>query len=81
MGVPVLVQLTDEVRQELEAQAQSRGVGLEALLSDLAAHAAREAWRARVRQESQQVAQDIARSPESQAFYDFWGTPDSRILP
>jgi hypothetical protein len=91
MGVPVLVQLSDDVRRELEAQALSQGVGLETLLSDLAAQAARaasdareaqverEALRKRIREESARVAAYVATSPEAQSFYNDWGTPTAAV--
>ena len=52
MGVPISIRLDDEVRAELEAQAQSRGIGLATLLRDLATEAARATRRARIRQAS-----------------------------
>jgi hypothetical protein len=41
MGVPISVRLDDDVRDELEAQVRSRGIGLATLLRDLAIEAAR----------------------------------------
>jgi GNAT superfamily N-acetyltransferase len=75
MGIPISVRLDDEVRSELEAQAQTRGIGLATLLRELATEAAREARRARIRQESAAVADYVRSSPEAQAFYRDWGTP------
>jgi len=77
MGVPISIRLDDDVRQELEGQAQSRGIGLGTLLRELATQAAREARRARIRDASQTVAHHVAGSVEARAFYDSWGTPNA----
>jgi len=71
MGVPISIRLDDDVRDELEAQARLRGVGLATLLRDLATQAARQARRDRIRQASEK----IARTPAAKAFYEDWGTP------
>ena len=75
MTVPISVRLDEDVRDELEAQARSRGVGLATLLRDLATAAAREARRARIRKASAAVGSHAATSAEGQAFYADWGTP------
>lgn len=75
MGAPISIRLNDDVRDELEAQARARGIGLATLLRELAAQAAHEAWRARVRAQSKAVGCYVASSPEAQAFYEDWGTP------
>ena len=75
MGVPIPIRLDDEVRAELEAQAQSRGIGLATLLRDLATEAARATRRARIRQASAVVGTRVAASDEARAFYEDWGTP------
>ena len=75
MGVPISIRLDDDVRDELEVQARSQGIGLATLLRDLATRAAREARRARIREASETVARHIAGSAEGQAFYEDWGTP------
>ncbi|HEY6432211.1 MAG TPA: hypothetical protein VIZ17_09530 [Acetobacteraceae bacterium] len=75
MGVPISLRLDDDVRDELEAQARSRGIGLATLLRDLATEAAREARRTRIRQASAVVGAHVASSPEGRALYDEWGTP------
>jgi GNAT superfamily N-acetyltransferase len=75
MGVPISIRLDDGVRDELEAQARARGIGLATLLRDLATEAAREARRARIRQASAAVGAHVAISAEGQAFYEEWGTP------
>jgi hypothetical protein len=79
MGIPISVRLDDDVRRELEVQAQSQGVGLATLLRNLATQVARNAKRARIREDSARVAAYVASSPEAQAFYEFWGTPDAKI--
>jgi hypothetical protein len=75
MGVPISIRLDDDIRAELEAQAQASGIGLATLLRDLATRAAREARRARIRAASAQVGGHVAGLAEAQAFYDAWGTP------
>ena len=77
MGVPISIRLDDDVRHELEGQAQSRGIGLGTLLRELATQAAREARRARIRGASEAVARHVAGSAEGRAFYDSWGTPNA----
>jgi len=77
MGVPISIRLDDEVRDELEAQARSRGVGLATLLRDLAATAARDARRERIREASKLVGAYVATSEAGRAFYEDWGTPRS----
>lgn len=75
MGVPISIRLNDDVRAELETQAAAHGVGLATLLRDLAAAAARDARRARIRAASAAVGAHVAASPDGQAFYADWGTP------
>jgi hypothetical protein len=75
MAVPVSIRLDDDVRDELEAQARLRGIGLATLLRDLATEAAREARRNRIHRASAAVATHIASSAEGKAFYEEWGTP------
>jgi hypothetical protein len=75
MGVPISIRLDAEVREELEAQARSRGIGLATLLRDLATDAAREARRQRIREASAKIGRLVATSDEAQAFYEEWGTP------
>ena len=64
MGVPISIRLDDDVRDELEAQARSRGIGLATLLRDLATEAAREARRTRIRQASAAIGAHVATSVE-----------------
>lgn len=75
MGVPISIRLDDDVRQELEAEARERGIGLATLLRDLATEAAREARRARIRRASAAISKRIATSPQGRALYEAWGTP------
>ena len=75
MGVPISIRLDDDVRDELETQAHSQGIGLATLLRDLATRAAREARRARIHQASETVSRHVVSSVEGQAFYEDWGTP------
>ena len=77
MGVPISIRLDDDVRDELEAQAHARGVGLATLLRELATKAAREARRARIHSASAVVGQHVGASPEARAFYEDWGTPQA----
>jgi len=75
MGVPISIRLDDDVRDELEAQARARGVGLATLLRDLATAAARNARRERIRKASATIGSHVAGSMEAKAFYEDWGTP------
>jgi GNAT superfamily N-acetyltransferase len=75
MGVPISIRLDDDIRDELEAQARLRGIGLATLLRELAAGAARDARRARIRQSSETLADHLTRSPAGRDFYEAWGTP------
>ncbi len=75
MGIPVSIRLDEDVREELEAQAKARGLGLSTHLRDIATQAARQAQRARIRQASEAVGSHVAASSDGQAFYQDWGTP------
>jgi predicted transcriptional regulator len=77
MGMPISIRLDDDVRDELEAQAKARGIGLSTLLRDLASQAARDAQRARIRAASAAIGALVATSPEARSFYDDWGTPST----
>jgi predicted DNA-binding protein len=79
MTVPVSIRLEDDVRSDLEAEAKNRGIPLATLLREIATAAARDVRRARIREESRQVAAQISASPEAKAFYDDWGTPTAII--
>jgi GNAT superfamily N-acetyltransferase len=69
------VRLDDDVRATLEAEAKARGVGLATYLRELAADAAREIRRKRIRAQSEAVGRHVAANPEAREFYEFWGTP------
>ena len=75
MTAPISVRLDDSVREELEAQARARNIGLSTLLREIAAEAARQAKRKRIREQSKAVAEYIASHSDAQEFYEFWGTP------
>ena len=77
MTPPISVRLDDDVRAMLESEARERGIGVATLLRQLAADAAREFRRNRIRAASQRVARHIAESPEAREFVEFWGTPRS----
>jgi len=66
MGVPISIRLDGDVRDELETQARSRGIGLATLLRDLATEVAREARRARIRQPSATIGAHVATSAAAQ---------------
>lgn len=75
MGVPISIRLDDDIRNELEAQAHARGIGLSTLLRELATKAAREGRRARIREASAEIGRHVQTSPDARAFYEGWGTP------
>ena len=75
MGAPISIRLDDDVRDELEAQARSRGIGLATLPRDLATEAARAARRARIREGSAAVGAHLATEAEGRSFYGDWDTP------
>jgi len=75
MSAPISIRLDPDVRETLEAEARSQGIGLASYLRLLAAKAARDARRARIRAGSSAVAAHIARSRSARSFMDDWGTP------
>jgi hypothetical protein len=75
MSAPVSIRLDDEVRKTLEAEARSRNIGLATLLRQIAAEAARQVKRKRIREQSEEVGRYVASNPEAKEFYEFWGTP------
>jgi len=79
MGVPISVRLDDGVRDELEAEARARGIGLATLLREFATAAAREARRARIRAASAAIGARVAADPEARAFFEDWGTPSADV--
>ena len=75
MSAPISIRLDDAVRDELEAQARARNIGLSTLLREIATEAARQARRKRIREQTEAVGQYIANNPEAKEFAEFWGTP------
>ena len=75
MTAPISVRLDEDVRITLEAEARSQGIGLGTLLRQLAAEAARDVRRRRIRAQSEAVGRYVAANPEARQFYEFWGTP------
>jgi predicted transcriptional regulator len=75
MSAPVSIRLDDEVRKTLEAEARARNIGLATLLRQIAADAARQVKRKRIREQSEAVGRYVASHPEAKEFYEFWGTP------
>ena len=80
MATRVSINLDDELRRILAAEADSRGVTLDALLSDLVTEAARQLRRKRIRKQTEAVGRYIASDPEAKEFYEFWGTPRAEGL-
>lgn len=80
MGAPISVRLDAEVQKTLEDEARRRQIGLSKLLRQIAADAAWEVKRKRIREQSEAVAKYIASSPEAQEFFEDWGTPRSEGL-
>ena len=79
MSSPISVRLDDTTRELLEKEASDRKMGLSALLREIAAEAAKEAQRRRIRAQMQKVADHIKTSSESQDFFEFWGTPTAEL--
>ena len=79
MSAPISVRLDDTTRELLEREARDRNIGLSALLREIAAEAAREARRQRIRKQSKAAAEYIANNPEAQEFVEFWGTPRAEL--
>jgi len=77
MTAPISIRLDTEVRDILESEARARGIGLASYLRQLAAEAARDVRRARIRAESETVARYVAANPDARAFVEDWGTPAS----
>ena len=75
MTAPISIRLDDKVREELEAEARARNIGLATLLRQIAAEAARQVKRKRIREQSEAVGKYVASHPEAKEFYEFWGTP------
>jgi GNAT superfamily N-acetyltransferase len=75
VSAPISIRLDDDVRMTLEEEARAKGVGLATYLRDLAAQAARDVRRARIRDQSAQVARRVAEDPDALSFYEDWGSP------
>jgi hypothetical protein len=75
MSAPISVRLDPEVRKTLEAEATAQGIGLATYLRLLAAGAARDVRRARIRADSAAVARHVAENQDARDFVEDWGTP------
>jgi predicted DNA-binding protein len=73
MTAPISIRLDPEVREILETEAKTQGIGLATYLRQLASDAAREARRSRIKAESAAVARYIAENVEARAFVEDWG--------
>jgi hypothetical protein len=80
MASRVSITLDDEVRRTLEAEALSRKIPLATLLRQVAADAAGQLRRKRIREQSEAVGRYVANHPEASEFYEFWGRPDWAAL-
>ena len=78
MPSPISIRLDDDVRATLQAEARAQGVGLATLLRRIAADAAREVHRARIRAQSADIGRLAASREEVRDFYRDWGTPTGR---
>jgi hypothetical protein len=76
----ISISLDDELRRTLEAEADARGVTLDALLSELITEAARQLRRKRIREQAEAVGRYVESNPEAKEFYEFWGTPRAEGL-
>ncbi|HWD59266.1 MAG TPA: hypothetical protein VG308_13345 [Stellaceae bacterium] len=80
MSAPISVRLDDQTREFLEKEAHQRNIGLSALLREIAANAAKDGRRRRIREASEAVGRYVASHPEAKEFYEFWGTPRAEGL-
>jgi uncharacterized protein (DUF1778 family) len=80
MSTPISIRLHDDVRDTLEAEAKVRGLGLATLLREIAANAARDVRRARIRAESAAVGRFVAGGPEARDFLRALGRPPIESL-
>jgi len=80
MSAPISIRLDAEVRKTLEAEAKAQGIGLASYLLQLAAQAARDVRRARIRADSLAVARHIVETQAARDFVEDWGTPDTEGL-
>ncbi len=76
----ILINLDEDLRRTLEAEAGSRGMTLDALLSELVTDAARQLRRKRIRQQTEAVGRYVASNSEAREFFEFWGTPRAEGL-
>jgi len=81
MPSPLSIRLEDDVLVTLDGAAKARGIGLSTYLRDLAGAEARRIRRERIREQSRQVAEPVAASPEAAAFFAAWGTPTAKVEP
>jgi hypothetical protein len=72
---PISIRLDDDVRQILERDAASAGVGLATYLRDLATERSRALRKAEIREESRRIGQLVRVDAEAREFFDAWGTP------
>jgi hypothetical protein len=77
MSAPISIRLDAEVRKTLEAEAKAQGIGLSSYLRQLAAKAARDVRRARIRAGSLAVARHVTENKAARDFVEDWGTPDT----
>ena len=77
MSAPISIRLDADVRETLEAEARAQGIGLASYLRLLAAKAARDVRRARIRAGSAAVARHVAAEPSARALMEEWGTPST----
>ena len=75
MTAPVSLRLDDDVRRTLEADARARGVGLSTRLRQIAAAAAADIRRERIRAESEAVGRFLAADADAAALLDGLGAP------
>lgn len=75
MGAPISIRLDEDVRQTLEGEARAQGLPLATLLRQIAADAARQVRRARIRAGSEAVGRHVASSPDARDFLANLGRP------
>jgi hypothetical protein len=80
VSAPISIRLDPEVLETLEIEAKAQGIGLASYLRQLAAKAARDVRRERIRASTSEVARYISSNPAAQEFVEFWGTPMSKGL-
>ena len=80
MRTHIPIDLDEDLRRILEAEADSRGVSLDALVSELVTEAARQLRCKRIREQSEAVGRYVESNPKAKEFYKFWGTPRAEGL-